>query len=1000
SSIEDVSTTLHGGGTSFSSSGIISRSFGDLSNTVNKKDDHTVYISISSSTPQKSTINNFNSDEGLPDQVVNGAIKRTHVESKVKSGPCPADLEDRVVEEDNENDDSSNDGDNDKAHNSSSLLQKFIESTERLSGKCSMEQVCSSAPKNSSKSGITNAREDTMRLKYEQPGKFPSNILLSGAAKGGPTALDVNCSISNVSPDSSIYYVNQSPSPWHPPSHALSPQQSPHLKDFPSPPLAKMNQDPSPSYDSDEEVFQPKRKKDTSGIPLPPMKSNQNTETGTKRKLGRLSLKSTLKPATSQGKAFNFVVNALQGPDTSTEKKGKACKSNMEASPTKKEDDKEFCKESSHSKEECAELKWPEKAKNPIKVKDKLVDKKTAKDGTPQKSTINNLNSDDSSDLDEVVFKPKRKRVTSESLESHLTFDFRPQDLKHQPLSTQTNDYISKLLAWNVPPAKVVESLRDDSYKRANRISRKFTKLRRDNLVKKKTITERMRKKRALLRFANKDEEAVYLKVMTLLEEEYNPVLIFKPLGEKLVVGPEGSENIPEHFFVLALQTREQLEMMVDGCKEILVVDETHGTNSYGYQLLNLMVRDKFNLGYPVGHALCYPSEEVALQYVFKAIKERCPDIKINCYITDEDCKLINSVNMGFGEEVWHLLCIWHIHRTVQTNLRDRTKNNDLVTEIYGVMCVLIDEPDESEFLKLKDSFVEEYSLHLHKIFSMFEFSKPLAKVKKEPEFFSGPTETVEQHLETVEETSASNQERSVQDRIKKIREILQDFDDTYLDNSPVKRLLPCIETTLKDLQTQCKPFEKKSRKRKKAGLEKPNKKSVQEIKNFLLTEQLEDEENVDQDLAPLFELNDEQLEDEEKVDQDLASLFEMKDKLASSIGEPITDTGDPLCIILEYQGIKVLSIHLKALHPTIHSEELPRLLQADPNFVHGWLYDEVINIYLKILTDSNDYVFACDTTVAQRLCNGNYIFKNLHVKLSSRRSLRTSGYLSKPCRH
>ncbi|KAE8748504.1 hypothetical protein FOCC_FOCC004799 [Frankliniella occidentalis] len=156
-------------------------------------------------------------------QVVNGAIQRTDVEFKVKSGPCPADLVDSV-EVETENYDSNNDEDKGKALNSSSSLQKLVKSTERISGECSAERACSSGPKNSIKSGTTNAQKDTMRLKHEQAGIFSSNISLSGAVREGPTGLEVHCSMSNVSPDSSKYCINQSPSPRVQPSLAHSPQ--------------------------------------------------------------------------------------------------------------------------------------------------------------------------------------------------------------------------------------------------------------------------------------------------------------------------------------------------------------------------------------------------------------------------------------------------------------------------------------------------------------------------------------------------------------------------------------------------------------------------------------------------------------------------------------------------------------------------------------------------------------------------------------------------------
>lgn len=66
------------------------------------------------------------------------------------------------------------------------------------------------------------------------------------------------------------------------------------------------------------------------------------------------------------------------------------------------------------------------------------------------------------------------------------------RDLKYQPLSAETNDFIRRQLPWDVPPRKIVENLRDDSYKRENRWQKR--PLRRDNLEKVKTVAERKRK--------------------------------------------------------------------------------------------------------------------------------------------------------------------------------------------------------------------------------------------------------------------------------------------------------------------------------------------------------------------------------------------------------------------------------------------------------------------------------------------------------------------------
>jgi hypothetical protein len=617
-----------------------------------------------------------------------------------------------------------------------------------------------------------------------------------------------------------------------------------------------------------------------------------------------------------------------------------------------------------------------------------------------------------------------------------------------------------------------------------------------------------------------------------------------------------------------------EVATLVEGCKEILVVDETHSTNSYDFKLLNLMVKDQFNLGYPVCHAISSHSDEATLKFVFKAIKERYPDIKINCCITDDDPALINSITSGLDEVVWHILCIWHIHRTLQAKLREHVKDNELLDEMYNVLCVLIAEPDEVQFQALVDSFTDEYALkspafhkyfvntffpkaqkwakcfrkmhhgntdttmlvesfhnilktvylkrkpckrlddllvlllqieedyyvryinavetetmsdkdfkdlatrhskgsnipdkdvsqisshhwtvrsqdkktddtlyhvikcadvcssssciyvcthcvslcahlytcscpdmfplckHVHKVFSMSSSQLPEYPVQEEvePEFFT--VSITNSQVGDPDKNVIDQECTAIARRIENVREIMNDVGENYLENSPVKKfMLSRIEATLKDLQMQCKvlcddspptvvpsmdvkthtasneklkkqlkPFVKKRKGKKKTGLQRPSRQSIQEVKQFLLQETSEND----------------------IVD----SLFAEKD-LSGQSGDVLHDCGDsdeilasklplsafnPNDVVLEYQGIKVSQLHLKALNESLDLRELPALLKADPKFVHGWIYDSIINVYFKIL--ESDSLFACDSTVALKLYLGSYKFKNFPSKLSSK---------------
>ncbi|KAE8739140.1 hypothetical protein FOCC_FOCC015369 [Frankliniella occidentalis] len=281
-------------------------------------------------------------------------------------------------------------------------------------------------------------------------------------------------------------------------------------------------------------------------------------------------------------------------------------------------------------------------------------------------------------------------------------------DLKHQPLTEATNSYINKHLAYGASPRKIVKTLRGDKFSRENR-KRQDMKLTRNDFITIKALRERKRKMAAEKSLHSNDSDAVRMRVETLREENYNPVLIYKPKGYELKYGPESAKNLPKDVFMLGLQTEEQAEMMRMASSTILIVDATHDMDQYGHQLLNVVGVDELNRGYPLAHLISSSMKEDYLQYFFEALKLRLPDLEINCVITDDDPALINSMNMGFQELIRHILCDWHFKRTIQGQLHTKVKNTELEDQMFKELCVVIDLTQESEFNLALDTFTKKY---------------------------------------------------------------------------------------------------------------------------------------------------------------------------------------------------------------------------------------------------------------------------------------------------
>ena len=98
------------------------------------------------------------------------------------------------------------------------------------------------------------------------------------------------------------------------------------------------------------------------------------------------------------------------------------------------------------------------------------------------------------------------------------------------------------------------------------------------------------------------DSTSTYLLVKKLQEEDFNIVLLYKPQGDKVVIGPKIYDelDVGKNLFAIGLETKQQLDMFIKHSNKIICIDSTHEKNEYEFPLVTLVVADEFNKGYPV----------------------------------------------------------------------------------------------------------------------------------------------------------------------------------------------------------------------------------------------------------------------------------------------------------------------------------------------------------------------------------------------------------------
>ena len=259
-------------------------------------------------------------------------------------------------------------------------------------------------------------------------------------------------------------------------------------------------------------------------------------------------------------------------------------------------------------------------------------------------------------------------------------------DVEHQPLPSATWQRIKEMLLQG----KQVDGIQ-------NELRAGFGDLDNRNAGDPVNNTRRITRRKIVdfkgrLGFKTRLHAQDFLSTAMLVEKlrnyESDPVILYKPLGKKLVVGDEDMSQLPEfdEIFALGLQTKEQLEMVKQHGHKILSMDSTHGTNSYGFQLFNVMVKDEFRKGYCVANLISSQINERLLYYFFKAIKARCPDIKLRLVMSDDDMGGYNATKAVFGQQIVSLSCHWHVQQAWKRHL----PNDDNKLPMYKHLSMML----------------------------------------------------------------------------------------------------------------------------------------------------------------------------------------------------------------------------------------------------------------------------------------------------------------------
>ncbi|XP_072024450.1 uncharacterized protein [Amphiura filiformis] len=286
------------------------------------------------------------------------------------------------------------------------------------------------------------------------------------------------------------------------------------------------------------------------------------------------------------------------------------------------------------------------------------------------------------------------------------------EDTEHQPLPASVREDIKTKLAMGVKDTDIMKNLREGCSAESENTMPNASPLKRKYFVTKQQLIGIKRHRYGRKRLDGDDAMSVTLKVTNLMKEMDSPILIYKAKGEAVSTFLPDIDTIErsEEVFCLGLQTNEQCKMLALYGEKLLVIDSVHAIDKCNYKLINLLVVDEFNQGYPVGHLLTTSMNMIVLKTFFKEIKRRVPTLRLSAVMTDDAKVCFDAVNEVFGSDgnMQHLLSRWHMLCMFRKQTRDNTTEVPN-TDLYSRLIQLLDETNYDEFTITMLQLIKEF---------------------------------------------------------------------------------------------------------------------------------------------------------------------------------------------------------------------------------------------------------------------------------------------------
>lgn len=232
----------------------------------------------------------------------------------------------------------------------------------------------------------------------------------------------------------------------------------------------------------------------------------------------------------------------------------------------------------------------------------------------------------------------------------------------------------------------------------------------------------------------NKDDATSVANIVSTSKREKgekSPFVYYKAKGEQNTDTRENKGSLfTKEDFLLVIQTPAQAMMMADNPR-IIFVDATHGLTAYGYQVMSVVVVDRFGNGLVVAFAITSRENEETWFLFGKSLRQPSLSCCVEVMMSDDTNSAWNGMTRVWRTLKHKLLCHWHLKKNVRERCVGRKAEDSpsvgdskerkcikiVPKKTYGMsaweffVCLMI-ETNETEFRRLLTLFKSNLVQH------------------------------------------------------------------------------------------------------------------------------------------------------------------------------------------------------------------------------------------------------------------------------------------------